>query len=106
MTLEQILEGGEGEGSVDPGKEDSRHKQELEQSMRWERAWQGIFKEEGSPALGKEWAIDKVVGGGIRELNRDGWGGEEMYIQGQMQQTIHTKPKDTYKPGLPWWSNA
>ena len=76
MTLEQILEGGEAEGSVDPGREDSRHKQELEQSMSWECAWQGIFKEEG--------AIDKVVGGGIRELNRDGWGGEEMYIQGQI----------------------
>ena len=101
-----MLDGGEGEGSVDPGKEVPRHKQELEQSMGWECAWQGIFKEEGSPALGKEWAIDKVMGGGIRKLNRDGWGGEEMYIQDQMQQTIRTKPKDTNKPGLPWWSNA
>ena len=75
--------------------------------MRWECAWQGIVKEEGSPASEKEWAIDKAVGGDIRELNRDGWGGEEMYIQGQIQQTIHTKPfKDTYEPGLPWWSNV
>ena len=49
-----MLDGGEGEGSVDPGKEGPRHKQELEQSMGWECAWQCIFKEEGSPALGKE----------------------------------------------------